>query len=475
MGSDKRQFIHEDFLIHNEAGRRLYHEYAESLPIVDYHCHLPVEQLARDHRFENLTQIWLSGDHYKWRAMRMAGVDERYCTGDASDWEKFQKWSETVPRTIRNPLYHWTHMELKRPFGIKNRLLSPHTAKGIWEECNSKLAQPEFTCRGIVKQMNVEVICTTDDPCDSLDWHQVLQKDSSFSIQVLPAFRPDKSMALESPEEFNIWVDRLEAATDISIRNYSSYLDALQRRHDYFHIHGCRLSDHGIETAYSEDYTTSEVEALFLKIRSGKSLNPHEQILLKSALLYEFGLMDAEKGWVQQYHLGALRNVNSRRRRQLGADSGFDAIGDFELARPLARLLDRLDSKDRLPKTIVYNLNPCDNELLAAMIGCFQDGVTPGKIQLGSAWWFLDQKNGIERHLEALSNLGLLSLFIGMLTDSRSFLSYTRHEYFRRILCNLLGNDMEQGLIPDDLDLVGEMVRGICHDNAVKYFGFDLK
>ncbi len=466
-------FITENFLLENHAAIRLYHEYARDMPILDYHCHLPPRQIAEDHRFANLTELWLYGDHYKWRAMRANGVPERYVTGDASDFEKFQKWAETVPKTLRNPLYHWTHLELKRPLGISDRLLGPDTASGIWDECNAKLAQAEFSCRGILRQMRVVLVCTTDDPADDLEAHRAIAADRHFPIRVLPAFRPDKALAVESVEGFNAWVDRLGGAAGIDIRDFASFLEALRRRHDFFHAMGCRLSDHGLEAPLAEDYPESEIRASFARIRSGSPLAPDAIARFKSAMLYEFAVMDHEKGWTQQFHIGALRNTNTRRFRLLGPDTGFDSIADGPLARPLARFLDRLDQQDRLAKTILYNLNPADNEVMATMIGNFQDGQTPGKVQWGSAWWFLDQKDGIQRQLDSLSNQGLLSRFVGMLTDSRSFLSFTRHEYFRRILCNVLGTEIEKGLLPRDFDLLGSMVQDICYRNAVAYFGFE--
>jgi len=465
-------FLSEDFLLQTEAARRLYHEYAEAMPILDYHCHLPVKEIAGDRRFANLTEIWLNGDHYKWRAMRAAGVDERFITGDATDWEKFVKWAETVPKTLRNPLYHWTHLELKRPFGISDRLLDPGTARGIWDECNAKLATPAFSARGIMKQMRVVLVCTTDDPTDSLEWHRALAADTSFDVTVLPAWRPDKVLAADDPAQWNLYVDRLGAAADVDIRSFDSLLEALQRRHDYFHANGCRLSDHGLENMPAADYTDRQVRSIFDKVRSGRAPGRDESLVLRSALLYEMAVMDAKRGWVQQFHLGAMRGVNSRMLSRLGPDTGYDAIGDFEQGRPLARFLDRLERNGLLAKTILYNLNPRDNELLAAICGCFQDGSAPGKMQFGAAWWFLDQKDGIERHLDALSSIGLLGTFVGMLTDSRSFLSYARHEYFRRILCNVLGREMTDGLLPDDMSLVGELVKDICYRNAARYFGF---
>ncbi|MCL5270628.1 MAG: glucuronate isomerase [bacterium] len=466
-------FITENFMLHNDTAVELYHTFARDLPIIDYHCHLSPRLVAEDHRFANLTEAWLAGDHYKWRAMRANGVAERYCTGDAGDWEKFEKWAETVPCVLRNPLYHWTHLELKRPFGIGDRLLSPATARGIWEECNALLATPGFSCRGIMRRMNVELVCTTDDPTDRLEYHDALARDESFPIRVLPAFRPDKGMAVESPEAFNAWVGRLEAAGGVEAKDWGGYMAALRQRHDFFHSRGCRLSDHGVDTIWAEEVTEAEAARIFAKIRGGAALDAGEILRFKSAMLYEFGLMDGEKGWTQQYHLGALRNTNTRAFLRLGPDAGYDSIGDWPVAQPLARLLDRLDQAGRLAKTILYNLNPRDTYLLAAMAGNFQDGSVPGKIQLGSGWWFLDQKDGMEAQLNALSNVGLLSRFVGMLTDSRSFLSYTRHEYFRRILCNLLGREIEAGELPRDMNLVGRMVRDISYHNAVSYFGFD--
>jgi glucuronate isomerase len=425
----KDVFITENFLLQSDEAVELFHRYARDLPIIDYHCHLPPQQVAEDHRFENLAQIWLHGDHYKWRAMRAAGVPERYCTGDAPDWEKFQKWAETVPKTLRNPLYHWTHLELKRPLGVSDRLLGPETARGIWDQCNALLAQEDFSCRGIMRQMKVVLVCTTDDPTDTLEHHAALRDDTSFPIKVLPAFRPDKAMAVESPGAFNPWVDRLAQVSGIEISDkLARFLDALRQRHDFFHRMGCRLSDHGLDTIYAEDYTAAELDAIFRRARAGGTPARDEVLKFKSAMLHEFALWDHEKGWTQQFHLGAMRNNNSRLFRQVGPDTGFDSMGEWPLAAPLARFLDRLDSGNRLAKTILYNLNPVHNDMLAATIGNFQDGSTPGKIQFGSAWWFLDQKDGMEKQLGVLSNLGLLSRFVGMLTDSRSLLSYARHE-----------------------------------------------
>jgi glucuronate isomerase len=471
----KDSYLSENFLLQNQAAVRLYHDYARDLPIIDFHCHLPPQPIAEDQRFSNLTQIWLAGDHYKWRAMRAAGVAERYCTGDAPDWEKFQKWAEIVPKTLRNPLYHWTHLELRRPFGISDRRLSPDTAKSIWDECNAKLAKEDFSCRGIMRQMKVVLVCTTDDPADRLEHHATIAADATMNIRVLPTFRPDKAMAVETPELFNAWVDRLAESSGIEVKNYASFLEAIRQRHDFFHARGCRLSDHGLERMYAdEDYKESDIRSIFRTARNGTRPDCDEVAKFKSAMLYELALMNHEKGWTQQLHLGALRNNNSRMFQSLGPDTGFDSIADGELARPLARFFDRLERQQRLAKTIVYNLNPAVNDVIATMLGNFQDGSCPGKMQYGSGWWFLDQKDGMERQLETLSNHGLLSCFVGMLTDSRSFLSYTRHEYFRRILANLLGAEMEQGLLPNDFDLVGHMLADVSYGNAARYFGFDL-
>ena len=470
----KTPLIHEDFLLQNQPARRLYHDYAADLPIIDYHCHLPPEQVAENKRFANLSQIWLHGDHYKWRAMRSNGIAEEYCTGAASDRDKFQKWAETVPQTLRNPLYHWTHLELNRPFGINDRLLGPETAQGIWEECNAKLAKPSFSCRGIMQQMKVVLTCTTDDPADSLEHHQAIARDRQFKVQVLPTWRPDKAMAVDNATTFNAYVDKLGAAAGTDIKNFDTFLTSLRKRQEFFAAQGCQLSDHGLDTFYTEDYTEKDLARIFTKIRGGKSLTAAEAVQFKSGMLVEFGVMDWEKGWTQQFHVGALRNNNSRKFREIGPDTGFDSIGDANYGASLSRFLDRLDSQNKLTRTILYNLNPRDNEMIATMLGNFQDGSVAGKIQMGSGWWFLDQKDGMEKQIDTLSNLGLLSRFVGMLTDSRSFLSYTRHEYFRRILCNLLGQDMVNGLIPTDYRLVGQMVSNICYHNAAHYFGFKL-
>ena len=466
-------FISEEFLLESEQSKALFFDYAEKLPIVDYHCHLAPAAIASNLVFENLTQVWLYGDHYKWRAMRTCGVDERYVTGDASDREKFQKWAETVPKTLRNPLYHWTHLELRRPFGITDRLLGPDTAQSIWDECATKLRTRAFTTQGLLQQMNVEVVCTTDDPTDDLSAHQVIANQSTLKTKVLPTFRPDKAMDVADANVFSSYATRLGQVAQTDVDDYQSFLAALDQRHAFFHEQGCRLSDHGLETVYAEDYTSAEIDAAYQQLRRGEALAPSIILKFKSAVLRELALMDHARGWVQQLHLGALRNNNTRMMRQLGPDTGFDSIGDFAQSGDLAKFLDRLDTDNLLAKTILYNLNPRDNELMATMLGNFQDGSVAGKIQYGAAWWFLDQMDGMTKQLEALSNMGLLSQFVGMLTDSRSFLSYPRHEYFRRILCNILGGEMKRGLIPNDVSWVGKIVSDICYHNAKRYFGFD--
>ncbi|HOM62448.1 MAG TPA: glucuronate isomerase [Dysgonamonadaceae bacterium] len=468
----RKSFIHEDFMLQSDAARELYHNHAEKMPIIDYHCHLNPEFIAKDRKFDNLGQIWLEGDHYKWRAMRTNGVDEHYCTGkDTSDWEKFEKWAETVPYTMRNPLYHWTHLELKRAFGV-DELLSPKTAREIFDICTEKLRTPEYSARGLMKMFNVETVCTTDDPVDSLEYHLALKKEG-FEVKVLPAWRPDKAMAVENPAEYRAYVEKLSNVSGITISKFSDLIEALRKRHDFFASIGCKLSDHGIEEFYAEPYTQTEIESIFNKVYGGTELSKGEILKFKSAMLYEGALMDWEKGWTQQFHYGAIRNNNTLLFKQLGPDTGFDSIGDFTVAKNMSRFLDRLDVDNKLAKTIIYNLNPRDNDLVATMIGNFQDGSVPGKIQFGAAWWFLDQKNGMEAQMNSLSNLGLLSRFVGMLTDSRSFLSYPRHEYFRRILCNLIGNDVENGLLPaSEMDFLGQMVENISYYNAKTFFNF---
>jgi glucuronate isomerase len=470
-----KPFLTEDFLLQTQTARALYHDFAENMPIFDYHCHLPVEEIAADRTFENLTDIWLRGDHYKWRAMRANGIAERLITGDASDFEKFQAWAATVPNTLRNPLYHWTHLELKRYFGVSGKLLNLKTAEEIYTGCSAMLRTGEFSTRRILERMNVKVVCTTDDPTDTLEHHLRLKADRTFPVKVLPAFRPDKALGVESPRDFNKWVGRLEASAGLAIKSFDSFLEAIRRRHDFFHQAGCRLSDHGIEHPFAVDYTAKDVNNAFKKARQGKKPTPAEALKYKSAVMHELARMDAEKGWTQQFHFGALRNINSKAMATLGPDTGYDTIGDFEMARALARFLDGLEREGRLAKTILYVMNSRDNEVVATAIGCFQDGSLPGKMQFGSAWWFNDQKDGIERQINTLSNMGLLSRFVGMLTDSRSLLSYPRHEYFRRVLCNLLGNDVENGELPDDMELLGGMVKDICFLNAAAYFGIEVE
>lgn len=465
-----RTFLDENFLLQNKTAERLYHDFAKDMPIIDYHCHLPPDQIANDIRFDNLTQVWLYGDHYKWRAMRTNGVDESYCTGNKPDHEKFQKWAATVPYTLRNPLYHWTHLELKRYFGVED-ILNAESATKVYDVCTDKLRREEYSVRNLLRKMNVKVVCTTDDPTDSLEHHRKLA-DDGFEISILPAYRPDKAMNPDDPKSLNDYIEKLEAVSNTNISSYSDYLDALKKRHDYFASMGCSVSDHGLEQIYAEDYTDAEINSIFSKLRKGESISKENNIKFRSAMLEIFAVWDHEKGWVQQYHLGALRNNNSRMMKQLGPDTGWDSIGDFSQGRALAKFLDRLDRNDQLAKTILYNLNPSDNELMATMIGNFNDGSLPGKIQFGSAWWFLDQKDGMTKQINALSNMGLLSRFVGMLTDSRSFLSYPRHEYFRRILCNLFGEEIENGELPADIEWTGKIIRDICYHNAAEYFNW---
>jgi glucuronate isomerase len=465
-------FLDDNFLLHNPTARRLFQDVAKDLPIIDYHCHLPPEQIAEDKRFENITQAWLYGDHYKWRAMRTNGIDERYCTGNKTDWEKFEQWAATVPYTIRNPLYHWTHLELQRYFDIDSRL-SPETAKNIYEQTSAKLITPAYSVRNLLRRMKVKLVCTTDDPVDSLVHHQRLKADG-FEIPVLPAFRPDAAMNIDEPQIFNAYLSRLEAASSISISNYRDFVSALKQRHDFFDSEGCRLSDHGLEFVFTEAYAESGLNIIFDKVRNGKTADETERKIFKSALLHQLAEWDCEKGWVQQYHLGALRDNNTRMTRIGGPNSGWDSMGDFPQAQGLARFLNRLDNENKLARTILYNVNPADNELMATMTGNFNDGSIAAKVQWGAAWWFLDQKDGMVKHLNTLSNMSLLSRFVGMITDSRSFLSYPRHEYFRRILCNLLGEEIENGELPNDLDWMKKIIRDICFYNAKNYFGWEI-
>ncbi len=467
-----KKFLDENFLLKTKTAQRLYHDYAKEMPIIDYHCHLPQSQIAEDKQFENLTQIWLYGDHYKWRAMRTNGVDESYCTGNQPDYAKFEKWAETVPYTMRNPLYHWTHLELQRYFNI-DELLSPDTAKEIYEECTAKLQTPDYTVRNLLRKMNVRLVCTTDDPVDDLAQHRQL-KEEGFEIPILPAFRPDAAMNVDNPVTFNNYIGRLEKAADVSIGSFKEFMDALKKRHDFFAANGCNVSDHGLEHIYAEDYTDAEIENIFNAVRSGKTLSGLESNQFKSYMLIQFAEWDWERGWVQQYHLGALRNNNSRKLQEVGPDTGWDSIGDFHQGKNMSKFFSRLEGSNKLTKTILYNLNPADNELMATMIGNFNDGSIAGKVQYGSAWWFLDQKDGMTKQINALSNMGLLSRFIGMLTDSRSFLSFPRHEYFRRILCNLFGEEIEDGELPNDTEWIGKIIRDICFNNAKQYFNWQF-
>jgi glucuronate isomerase len=469
-----KTFLDDRFLLESDVAEDLYVRFAQGMPIIDYHCHLSPDQMARDHRFRSVTEIWLDGDHYKWRAMRSNGVPERFCTGDATDWEKFDAWARTVPDTLRNPLHHWTHMELRRSFGV-NDLLSPSSARAVFDRCNARLAEDGFTALGLLRRFGVAVVCTTDDPVDSLEPHRVLASRPDPDTRVYPTWRPDKVFAVEDPAAFNAWVARLEQASGIAIGGrVASLLDALKNRHDFFHQMGCRASDHGLETMFAAEWNAASLDADFDRVRSGTAPDREQALRLKSALVHELALFDHARGWVQQFHLGAQRNNNTRLRRALGPDTGFDSIGDVDQARSLARFLDRLDETDHLAKTILYNLNPRDNAMIATMLGNFQDGTVPGKMQYGSAWWFLDQLDGMTAQIDTLSTMGLLSRFVGMVTDSRSFLSYSRHEYFRRLLCNLLGEDLRRGLLPDDRDALGRLVQNVCFFNARDYFGFPL-
>ena len=462
----------ENFLLQTKTAQKLFHEHAKDMPIYDYHCHLSAKEIAEDIKFDNIGQAWLAGDHYKWRAMRTNGVSENYCTGDASDYEKFEKWAETIPMTIRNPLYHWTHLELQRFFNI-NSILSPNTCKEIYEKSSELLNSPEYSVRNIMKMMKVKIICTTDDPVDSLEHHQKI-KEGGFEVKVLPTFRPDKAMAVNKLDSYNEYMKKLIKVSKIKIRDFSSLIEAIDRRHGFFHDLGCRIADHGVEYLYAEEYALEEIDAIFSKVLSNKRISNLEINKFKSAFLYEAARLNNKRGWVQQFHVGPFRNNNTRMFKNLGPDTGYDSIGDFNQGASMVKFLDKLDETNELTKTIIYNINPRDNALIASMIGNFQDGTSPGKIQFGSGWWFLDQKDGMEAQMNALSNMGLLSRFIGMTTDSRSFLSYPRHEYFRRILCNLIGNDVENGEIPADMELLGKLVEDISYNNAVHYFGIEL-
>ncbi|HUK24874.1 MAG TPA: glucuronate isomerase [Terriglobales bacterium] len=466
------QFMDDDFLLSCKAARRLYHDYAAPEPILDFHSHLPVHEISGNRSFRNLAEVWLEGDHYKWRAMRANGIAERYCTGDAPPYEKYLAWARTVPFTLRNPLYHWTHLELKRYFGI-TELLNEASARRIWDKADDLLRSPDFGAQGMLERFQVRVVCTTDDPCDSLAEHESINS-SALGFRVYPTFRPDRSLAVDRPESFNRWIARLEAASDIEIRGLQSLLDALKRRHDAFHAAGGRLSDHGLPYCFAQPCTQDEAATIFENARRGQAAAAEEYERFAAFLMLFFGRLDAEKAWTKQLHLGALRSVNTRRLGQLGPDTGFDSIGDWPQASAFCAYLDSLEREQALPRMIVYNVNPAENYVLATAAGNFQDGAIAGKIQFGSAWWFLDQNEAMEWQINALSNTGLLSRFIGMVTDSRSFMSFPRHEYFRRILCNLLGAEMERGELPQDERLVGGMVRNICFENARQFLRLEL-
>jgi glucuronate isomerase len=466
-------FIHDDFLLETAVARDLYHRVAQDLPIIDYHGHLPADRMAADHRFRSITEIWLEGDHYKWRAMRASGVPERLCSGDGSDWDKFEAWARTVPDTLGNPLYHWTHMELVRPFGI-DRILAPRTAREIYDRCNARLAEDGFTALGLLRRFRVAVTCTTDDPTDALEAHAALAARADPETRVYPTWRPDRVLAVGNAGAWNAWVDSLERASLTTVDGWDTLLLALEARHAAFHEMGCRASDHGLERVDAEGFTDAEVRPLVDRLRTRRALEPEAARLLRSALLHRLALLDHARGWVQQHHLGALRGTNTRMGRLLGPDTGYDSIGDSEQARPLARFLDRLDETDQLARTILYNVNPADNAVLASLVGSFQDGCVPGKMQWGSAWWFLDQLDGMEAQMRTLANMGLLSRFVGMVTDSRSFLSYSRHEYFRRLLCQLLGEEVRRGRLPDDREALARLVANVSFFNARDYFRFPL-
>ena len=469
--NDAMTFIHPDFMLQTETARQLYHQHAEHMPIIDYHCHLSPREIAENIQFQDITQLWLGGDHYKWRAMRANGVPEEYITGNRSSWEKFQKWAETVPYTMRNPLYHWTHLELSRVFGI-DKLLCPATAREIFEQCNAMLATPEFRGQELIKKFHVEVVCTTDDPADDLRWHKMIAQQP-FGVKVIPAWRPDKAMAIENPKNYKAYLQQLGEAANMEIDSYADLCEALQKRHDYFAANGCKLSDHGLENFYSAPYKEIEVEFIFKKVLIGIAPTADELEKFRSAFLHDQAVMDAEAGWTQQYHVGAIRNNNSKMFAELGADTGYDAIHDLDVASAGHRFFDRLTQEGKLAKTILYCLNPKDNAVMVTMAYTFNDGTVPGKMQFGSGWWFLDQEVGMRRQIDSLSNLGLISRFVGMLTDSRSFISYPRHEYFRRILCDVFGKDVERGKLPaGELDFIGQLIEDISYNNAKNYFNF---
>lgn len=463
------RFIHDNFLLENTYAEELYHEYASKMPIIDYHNHLPPQEIAENKIFESISEIWISGDHYKWRAMRTLGIDEQYITGSASDIEKFRKWAHTVPFTMRNPLYHWTHMELDRYFGITD-LLNAENADTIYHKTSEKLQTEAFSCQRLLSRMNVESLCTTDDPTDPLEHHRKLV-NSDFKVKVSMAFRPDKAIFI-GMDSYVTYLENLGEVSNISIDSYDTLCDALRNRVIYFHENGCRLCDHGFEHMYAEDFSETEVKAIFRKKLEGLHLSDEEVLKFQSAILQFLSALYHEFGWVQQFHLGALRNNNSRMLDKLGPDTGWDSIGDFPQASSLSKFLNTMDSQNKLAKTVIYNNNPIDNNMMASMIGNFNDGSIKGKVQFGSGWWFMDQKEGMTDQMNALSNIGLISSFIGMLTDSRSFLSFPRHEYFRRILCNLFGKDIQNGELPNDMIWIGKLIEDICYHNAKEYFDF---
>jgi len=465
-----KAFMDDNFLLKGKFAQLLYHKYAKKLPIIDYHCHLSPKDIAENRQFENISEVWLAGDHYKWRGMRTLGVNEKYITGDANDKEKFLMWAESVPYTMRNPLFHWTHLELQRYFGIQE-LLTAESGDAIYEKTSNMLQQPEYSTLGLLEKMQVEIVCTTDDPIDSLEFHiKAAQED--INPKLFPAFRPDKVYSVEDPSSYLDYLKKLEEVSGVRISRYEELIQALQVRIDFFHQHGGRLSDHGLEQLYYFEENAFDIEQLFLSLTQRKQLSKEEINYFKFVTLSHLSKMYHAKGWTQQFHVGALRNTNERMLRILGPDTGFDSIGDFSQSRALAQYLNHLDSTDQLTKTILYNLNPSDNEVMATMIGNFNDGSIKGKVQFGSAWWFLDQKDGMEKQINTLSNMGILSCFVGMITDSRSFLSFPRHEYFRRILCNLIGEDVENGELPADEERLGKMVSDICYYNAKEYFNF---
>ncbi|MCM1989158.1 glucuronate isomerase [Oceanirhabdus seepicola] len=467
-----KKFMDDNFLLNNNAAIELYHNHARKMPIYDYHCHLSSKEIAENKSYKNITELWLGGDHYKWRAMRSNGIEEKFITGNANDYDKFKAWAKTMPCCIGNPLYQWSHLELKRYFNI-DELLSENTADVIWNRCNEMLNSEEFTARELIKKSNVEVICTTDDPIDSLEYHKIIRNDESFDVKVLPTFRPDKAINICN-DGFSDWINKLSQVSGIKIESYEDFLNALENRINYFNIEGCRISDHSLECVFYEEATEEEIEDIFIKAISNGTLTKLEENKFKTRTFIFLGKVYSTLGWAMQIHIGALRNNNTRMFNLLGPDSGFDSIGDYSVAYPLSKLLNSMDMENNLPKTILYCLNPRDNEVIGTMIGNFQGGGIPGKIQFGSGWWFNDQKDGMIRQMTALSNLGLLSRFVGMVTDSRSFISYTRHEYFRRVLCNFVGEWVEKGEVPYDMELLGGMIEDICYNNSKKYFGIGL-